>query len=616
MPIQLPKLAKVEPTQQRQSARIEGQADVSGGAIGRNLDAISKVGSTFVKAKTAYEDAEIDTLGNRAEIEYSKWQNDKLDKLSQNVDDPTEDFGKYETEENEFVDSILVKNPDLNERVKAGLELKIEKFRAKKRDRVLRQRSAQKKTYDNGIFNMAVDSQHKELPELASHVDANAKGDTTVPFQDGLNDIVSTMGRHYMKNGMAVKLDKDAAKYDHIIKEAQIDENGKAVMVETKIAFTDLGSYKVAEQKAKSIDNSVRALLDLDRISDAKALYNKYPKSLDGETKAKLLEKFKDVELDVGSSAKAGEIAQQPIEKQQGKIDSIKDPNMRMKVEAKVSASMQRRQAKINQKNTKFYNEGANRLAELKKQGNMPLNVSDMEADPVMKKIFSNMDDAKKIASLKEIVEAPKVSSESQLSRMRALMFDRDVDGRSMKGMDNATFNTYIQGMDDKDRKKYTKKYEDMNSSTEAEADKIYGIYEKFARRHLVDNKYIKLDFYGKITSSKRDEWVDVQNDIIDIVDRLGTGASRKEINDAMKEYAKKKKEDDLYRGETLKRLKPFGSRAAGAPREGRVREANPLEGKDSGQIMKLRIKYKMKTGKGLPAVNDKGFLDSLRGTN
>lgn len=608
MPIEIPKLRKLEGAQQTQGTRINQTVQGSPNIIGQRVSALADVGNTFLKAKKGYEDAEINTLGSAAEIEYNNWQFEKLEELKQIQDDPRKAYADYEVEENKKVDEILSKHPDLNERVKLGVMNKLEDARAARRDNVLRQRGKQVTTYKNNVYNTSMKQKQRNMPSFADHVDAKDPN-SFKHYESGLDDIKTHFAKYALENGTAKVVE---GKGSHSFVVPSEEPGGKPEIV--NVVFTELGNNRLAKELSETITQSVEALIDLDRLEDAKALQEKFKDNIDGLNEAKINEQLKDGELKIETSGMANDISQLPIEQQRAAINKIQDPVVREEVDKKVDANMRRIDNANKRQNQKFYNTLSDYVTEKMNSSNPYMNVSDLENDPTYKKMIRHIDDPKLKDSLRESVIQPTETNPKSEQRIQTLIFGEDPN-YDIDTISNAKFNEFLTGLNKKDRDYYKKKFINIRSKSNSEERSFfksakYQLETKMQGLELIEKN--KKGFYEPEDILRLNE---ANSELMENLERMQGNMSAPALDRYINEYLAK-----VVEGVDTKNFKPsFGKLKK--TRAEIVQEVNKVKaGKNSlkqsfSAAERRELKRKFKDERGyIPTSTDPVFLDFIKG--
>lgn len=601
MPIEIPKLQQIQPTQTQQSYRMKQNVKSQAGLITGRVDAINKVVSSADKAHTSYENQEIDKLGTEAELMYTSWQNETLRKLKEIKDDPTKAYADYEVEENKVVDEILAKYPDSSDRVKQGVTQRIVDLRNGRRETVLKQRGAQLSQYKHNLHLTGRKLRVDNLAVNVSNVYAGNESSFTY-YQSQLDDLKS----HEVKNMLRMKtafIVDDPSKADHTIYRPPIEEGGKPVA--EHIAFTELGANEWAKERSDAATKSLEVLLNMGRTKDAEAFYDKFKKYIDPLNAAKLDKRFNVAKVEDEAYMKAAEISRLPIEKRQEAVDKIKDNQVREKTDKLLIAQNERIKSRRQAKEEKNFNYLSSKVMERMESNNPYSGYVQLQGEQIYKETWDNMSNTQKQA-IKEMIEAPKNSNVSSWHRVQNIFFGEDPNNE-LGTMTPQEFEYQARGLNKADKEEARKTFQRLRIESAGEERAVFkSVGYKLEQRMIADEIIEKNPKTGFYDAENMKMLVEAKSNLMANLEKQSGKMTEVQQDLYVKEYIAK-----IYKKKLtpITEFIPSFGRRKGEPKKGDISDFD-LSAADR---RKFKLMYANENDGVMPSNNDKKLYEFIK---
>lgn len=536
--ITVPRLQKIQPRGEAPNARLNVQVRDQSQLIQQTTKNISAVAAQGIDLYLDIEDNKITQLSNEVEQDYTRWSNAELIKLKSVEGDPTDAYAEFEIEEEKKSQEFLTKRPDLNDRVKRHVEGNFNKIRETRRTQVLNQRGMQQETYANKLYESNLSLKGNDLPVNAGYI---RKDDSSsfFPFDQNIQEIKTAIAKRGITTGTVKKLDKNAKSWSHLY----TDGNGEVV----KVQMTDIAKHRTAKELSSGVSNSIKVLIDGGQVEEAKLLRERYKSYIDPLSNAKLEKKFKETDVKGEAFKHLEKTRGKDPDKQLQMIESISNPEVRAEALKIKDTNDKRRDSIRKRKSTTNYDTLANHIINKQSAGDPFFGASQLEADPVYKQTWDNIEDPKQKKAILEFLEPPKESAPVSQAKIQNLFFGNDEDFQ-IETITPSEFNIYLNGLAKKDRSRYSSLYTNLRTETSAEQRSNYKRSEKFLSDQLFRDGYLKKDDFGHWTKKSEKRLIDSRNELIDYLsDQYGT-FSDKQLKDFVLDFSATKVKDEVFK--------------------------------------------------------------------
>lgn len=526
--VSVPRLNRIEPSQALpKNDRINMNVQDQGARILQQGGMLANIAETADKVYIAAEDNKIEQLSNEAEIEYSSWNAQELQKLKSYQGDPTDAYVEYDTKVQEKRKEILERRPDLGERVRNNMTARLDKAIGTQTIAAYNQRGAQQETYENNIFESTVKLKKDNLPVSAGYIQKDDPS-SFLMFDQGMSDIRTTIAKRGLKNGTVELLPDDAQTWSH----SYVNEDGKVV----KVLETPLAKQRIAKEQSEGVKSSIEVLIAGGRVEEAKMMQEKYKGYIDPASAAKIDNKFKTAGRKDEAYNIVGSMQGKSEDAQLAAIEKIADPELRSEVLKIKDADTRRLEALKERKGKANYDTLANRVL-AKMNSNQPyFGIADLENDPLYKQTWDSIPPAKKKAII-EMVDAPKESNSKSEIRVQSLFLGTDQE-HQLETMTPEDFAEYTSGLSKADKKKYTGMYMSLRTQSEGERRSMYKQAGKMLQDQFLIDGHIKRNSYGKIAGDDEVTLLKAQNSLIDHLSTQYGSFNEKQLQDFVKEFS------------------------------------------------------------------------------
>lgn len=601
MPIKIPRLRQLRPStalpaNDRLNLKVQNQAQ----NILSRTNTLTSLGSQVGEVSRHFEDEKINTLSNEAELEYSRWNTEKLQNLKAHKGDPTDAYAQYDLDEKEKADEIINSRPDLNERVRGHLTNNLNKLRDSRSIGVLKQRGYQQEIYNNNLFESSVKLKKNNLSDSVGFIRADDEG-SFLPFEQNIADIRTLIAKKALDDGSAERLPDDAKTWNHIY----TDQEGEVV----KVSMNDAVKLRTAKDVSEGVTSSVDVLINTGFSAEAKILKERYRKFIDPRSLATIEKKIDKLDTKDEAFKIVGEIEKLPEDQRTNRINKISDknPELGSEVLKLVDGNERRRTSRRKRREDSNYNLLHKQIV---KQDY--ISIAELEADPVYKKTWDSLSGKQQQAIEEEFIR-PSKSDQKVLSKVYDII---NGDHPTLKPgtMTGAQITEELAGLNGPDNRRLSNKILSRQSKKLAVSDKTYNRGAKILKTKLFAEELIQNDKRGRI---KREDLIKLNkayDDLTDFLDEVPNDISRKELSDHIDVYIADKKREKLFKSGGLFNL-IFSSDEEITPRPSSIRpKSDPLEGLENDEIFKLQRDFKRKFNRASPpSPNDPAFLRFVR---
>lgn len=526
MPVNLPKLNRLERAPRAKADRLNFQVKDQGALIQRNVSNLSNVVDQGLQVYQDVEDNKITQLSNEAENEYSQWNADQLNKLRAIKGDPTDAYQAYEKAEKEKVQEMQNSRPDLNDRVQRHVNSNFGKVQDTQRISVLKQKGLQQNTYENNLFESTLKLQKNDLPVNAGFIRKEEPA-TFFPFDQKIQTMKDTIVKRGLRDGTARKLDKNAKSWGHQY------HNGDEWV---KVQVDPIAQQRIAKEVNEGVFNSINVMINSGYPEEAKMVMDKYSKSLDGRSRAILLKKFDVDKTTQTAHANLEQLKGKTPEQQTNHLEGLAEGPVKDEM-LKIKASNDNRIEDMRERSSKAnYNELANHMI-AKMNSNQPFyGQADLEADPKYKETWDKITDPKQKKAILESLEPPKNTKVGSEIGIQDLFFGNNPDFQ-VETMSPSEFATFTVGLNKKDKSRYTGMFNKLRVESAGEQRATHKRAGQFAVNALLKHEEIEKDKFGKYDEDDTITIIDAQNALMDhLADQKGV-FSDKELRVFVDEY-------------------------------------------------------------------------------
>jgi len=600
MAVEIPTLKRVTPSESLPANdRINLRVQDNASDILNRTNAVTSVAEKGLDIYQKFEDQEIASLSQQAEIEYKTWNDQKLSELKNYEGDPTDAYVQYDKDAKEKYDAILNSRPDVNERVKRHLTGALTKTAQDEQVAALKQRGAQQETFKNNVYEASVKLKKTDLSNRASYIQKNDPG-SYLEFDKGINDIRTTIAQRAIDKGTGEVLPDDAKSWDH----TYTDGDGKIV----KVKLTDIAKMRTAKEISEGVGQSIASMEAAGYTEEAKQAMERYRPYLDAKTKTTLDNRLQAAGVKQTAYDEIAKIRGKSESEQLSYINSQKDPEVRSEM-LKIKDTDDRRLENMkNRRETQNY-ESLAKSVEARMNSQNPFNgFAELEADPEFKARYSNLD-AKGRKAIEEMVIAPKVTDEKAEMELQAIVFGDNPDIR-LEDLSPEQFRKYTVGLSKADKTKYTNIYNKAKTVTPGEESASVKRIGAMLEEQLFKGEFIEKNDYGRYDSEEQRVILNSRTKLLDAMEKYGP-MNPKETRDFVNKFAADEIAGRVFNPEPRKKV-------VGAPSPKDPASTAPVK-KDTlrmtdKELLPFKKKYRdtMTNGQIFPTSKDKKFLNWL----
>lgn len=601
MPVSIPTLNRMDTTNVLpKNDRISAQVNDQASNILNRTQGIASVGGQVGDIYQKYENDKIDQLSNDAEQEYTAWNNQELTKLKKLEGDPTDAYVEYDKKSKEKYNEILANRPDLNDRVKRHLTSRLDKTVGTQNVASLKQRGQQQEVYANNNFEATVKLKKDQLPVVAGYVQAGDQS-TFQMFDDGLRDMKDLIVKRGLSTGTVTRLPDDAETYSHKMQDP--DNPGK----EIKVQMSDLAKQRFAKESSEGVKNSIEVLIAGGQVQAAKDMQEKYKGYIDPVSNSKIDKKFAAAGRKDEAYNFIQTIKDKSPEDQLTAIDKIKDPELRSEALKIKDTDDNRIESMKNRKAKANYDTLASQVIQKMNSDQPYYGIADLENDPLYKQTWDNLK-PKDQKNIMEMVAAPKESNPKSLVKLNQLMVgDTQTDIEKMSVQD---FQEYTSGLNKSDRAKANTWFNKQKNPSASEERASVKKTNELVRDHLLRSGYLVKDNYGKISGDDDIRYLEVQNKIMDYYAGRKTIPGEKEMSDIAKKFAASEIDKKVFNPYTSPVKTPGQKPVPQATNATTPSGVDPLANLSLLEVTNLRSDYARKFNNGVnPRKSDPAFI-------
>jgi len=588
MPVKIPQLQQIQQStnQGMQEQRIRGEAlDVSG-TVKRRASAIAGLAQQGAEMYVDYENDKIKQLSKAGENEYTFWYQSELSKLKEQPGDPTQAYNEFEQRADAKLEEIVNQNDDMSDRVKKSLRSYMSNVELKNRRDFHTQFGVQQQTYENTLYTDNI--KMKQL-NMSRHA-----GTSDVLFDAEMADMSDTIVERGLKRGIVEALPDDAESPDYVIRNAD--------GTRSNYKLTNAAQLELVKHRSEALTGSVEALINAGQLDKAKALQDRVGQFIDPREKARLDKKYKKADAkETAYEFFDKNLRGKPASEQMAIIRQQKT-ELRDNLE-KIKESFDSRRERDTKRYQKSNYDTLMKHVLKRQNGSNPYSgISDLEDDSVYKQTFENMS-ADQQETILSAIKAPKKTAPAAQAKIQDLIFGNlDEDIRDVSPGD---FQTYLSGLNETDRNRYTRIYEKLNSETAGQERAFYKRSETFLKDEMLRLEVIEKNDYGKFDQEDEIKLIESRNDLFKYLSEREGVLDDAQLNKYVQDYVKAKVEEKAFTPPTFRRMRPA--------RQADDRTPIKAETLDKNTMFKMKRKFKEKFGR-FPKANDPQFQTFIQG--
>jgi len=515
MAVQVPRLNRFEPQQTQSVGRAEVSLPNIPAIVQPQMNAVMNI----AEQQTAYfqkqEDNAIDTAAKAAANEYNIYLNNELSKARTFKGDPTKVYAQFDEMRETKFNEILNKNPDISSRGKAFIEQKLSQVSSDyqmKRDTA---HAGQYYDYDLNVTRASSKLKSEDIANLAGFIDVN-KPETFGPIDSLIRGVSATWNTHGEKFGSVTR-----------------DENGQWLA-------SDPIKLEIGKDVSDGLVNAINVLNNSGRPELADAMFAKYNDYIDDYKKDTLKKNI----LDQSQTIKALNVLPKLVGKDDKQVEAIlskefkDDPVGKSKAWSELSKRTNERENIQNNIAGKAYKSSFN-IVSAKMGSSSPYRSEyEMMTDPTIKPELDKMTPSQ-LKSLKQLVVAPKDSN--PINRNKA--FTSFYNGE-FKGMEQATFNEMLVGLNKQDRNRLEKLYQKYNSplTTPEEIRQMNDLGSNLTKQLQAVGYVSKQQNFNSYSNREQIKITQAQNELMTELGNLPSNMSIADRNKYLQNFAARKK--------------------------------------------------------------------------
>ena len=525
--------------------RINISARDQGANIMSQTKDVASLGDHVGQIYQKVENDKIEQISNKAEADYSTWNNSELERIKKLEGDPTAAYVEYEKNAQTKREEILAGYSDVNDRVKRHVTARLDKTVTTQRIGADKQRGAQQETYANNNYEATVKLRKDNIPVAAGYVRAGDPSSFEM-VDRGLNDMKDLIVKRGLITGTVTELPDDAKTYTHTIKEPD-EMTADGVLVEgrvIKVSMSNLAKQRFAKESSESIKNSIEVLVASGKVEEAKEMQEKYKTYIDPVSAAKLDKKFKAAGRKDEAYSIIGNLRGKSDEAQIQAIDSIKDPEVRSEA-LKIKEADDRRLTHLRDRKAKAnYEKLADQVMQKMNSPQPYFGEADLENDPLYKQTWDNLKPSQKKV-ISEMVNSPKESNPKSLSSAYKLLADPDY----MEGADIGDFMEKISGLSKVDRNRVMKEFNKLNNPSADAERQTYKRADQLVKKYLISS--------GAVDADENEVITEQQAKMYDFLSRQKTLPNEEQLQKYAKELAAEDIDNKVFKSKFAPKKKP-----------------------------------------------------------
>ena len=593
---QIPQLERFKPTQSMpQNDRINIQAQDQGSEILSNTNKIAALGEKAVQMYDMYQADKLDQIATAAEQDFTDWNKQELQKLKSIKGDPTKAWADYDEAVKKKKDEMIASRSDFGEDAVSSVTSRLDKTINQQYVHADMQRGQQQEVYANNLFEANMKMKRDSLAENAGFIQ---KGDPTsfTMYDQNVADMKTIVAKRGIKQGTVTILPDDAERADHVF----TDDNGKVV----KVNYSPIAKQRMAKDLSDGVKSSLDVLISTGRVEEARELQNRYGGVLTAQQRAKIEKSFENAGVKHESHAALDKIRNLPQDKQEAALEKL-SPEVRAKTLELYDAETRRMKNIKERKEKANYELLGDYILKQQSSGNPYLSFSDLENDPnsPFAGTWDNMS-VKNKQAIKEMIESPKKTDpEAEMRVQRLFLYDED--GQDIAEMSDQDFMQALVGLNEADRKFYTKKFFAERTQSNSERRAMNASAGKILKQQLITDGIIKVKRDGKLSRNDQELLAEAQRNLIEYI---GTQPGMKD--DVKIQYFVKQNVSNIIKGK-LKSPNITKTVNAGSTRQPGSNDTINLTQR---QLVDLQRQYKTKTKSTVyPKQDDPNFIAYVR---
>lgn len=487
MAVQIPRIQRVQETADRtpDNQRIQGTVQNNASSILQTTRAVTGLANAGMDYYQKVEDSKIKTLQEQAELDFTRWNQEKLQGLKSITDgDPTEAYKAYEKEVDDKRQAMLLKYPDMNERVQRHVSSHLDKTVSNQLYQADKQRGSQVEKYKYKTYVTNKELKRQNLAVNAGHIRPNSPG-SYLPFDESVNELKTTVARRSIEQGSGQIVDPDSNDFTHRYRDA----DGNIV----KIKMNSNAKVELAKELSQGTSDAITAMLDSAKNDQdrkvAREAFERYKGYLGTDKRSALENKFnKDAET-VKAKSEYANIQTLSESEQNAAINKIDDPEIRKKVGQYKKDFDSRIKAQREAQYKKNYELLSSNVLDAAANGKA-YTLSELQDTQLYKNTWDKLDSKRKSAVLK-MVESPRKSSSNAVFKVQNDLNSEEAMNDIAKMSDQEFFSEYLADLQPSDREKYNAKRLKLLNPSNAEVRANTTFADKELKRSLIKSKVI-----------------------------------------------------------------------------------------------------------------------------
>lgn len=470
----------------------------------KEAEAAAKVEAKIIEDA---ENKKITTLTQDAQFKSKEWSENKLRDLKASGEDPTKSYASYDKESDDNALEIQKGYENASPRVKEAVNRNLEVSRRNQGLSVDKQRGAQQETYDYSLHTATVKSQSESVTTAMGNVNQDNQ-DSYLHVDNAMNDINSTIAQRAVESGAGQQVESGGT---------VTFRNDRGEIVSVKLNAHD--KLQLAKTKSTALSTAINNQLATGDVAGAKNSLEKYGKQIDGKSRTAILNKFKTADTKASAGDFLGKLDGKTETQKKIAVDGIKDPVLQKEV-LKLQNDLTRQRNFQRDQKDKVNTEQMSGFVE-KQMSNGEFTMSQFEETQAYKLGWDNLG-AKGKRAVKEMIDAPRDSSSTSLDSVSDAFLDTDKMNAMVK-MSPSEFNrNYLAGLNESDKKLYTKRYEQLKdpSAASLRASNVHA--GKRIKERLIREEFVSLSSKNKLDKSERALVGLAKKAYMDYVDSVG----------------------------------------------------------------------------------------------
>jgi len=515
MAVQVPRLNRFEPQQTQSVGRAEVSLPNIPAIVQPQMNAVMNI----AEQQTAYfqkqEDNAIDTAAKAAANEYNIYLNNELSKARTFKGDPTQVYTEFDNNSVTKYNELLDSKPNLSNRGKTLLARSLDQVSTQyqmKRDTA---HAGQYYDYDLNVTKASSKLKSEDIANLAGFIDVN-KPETFGPIDSIIRGISADWNKHGEKFGSVTR-----------------DENNQWLA-------SDSIKLEIGKDVSDGLVNAINVLNNSGRPELADAMFAKYNDYIDAYKKDNIKKNIRDQ----SQTIKALNVLPKLVGKDDKQVEAIlskefkDDPVGKSKAWSELSKRTNERENIQNNIAGKAYKSSFN-IVSAKMGSSSPYRSEyEMMTDPTIKPELDKMTPSQ-LKSLKQLVVAPKDSN--PINRNKA--FTSFYNGE-FKGMEQATFNEMLVGLNKQDRNRLEKLYQKYNSplTTPEEIRQMNDLGANLTKQLQQVGYVSKQQNFNSYSNREQIKITQAQNELMTELGNLPSNMSIADRNKYLQNFAARKK--------------------------------------------------------------------------